>query len=119
LKKGDFKTEICRYSRERGGRALLQAGGCRWRRKKVVLDQPAVKNAINVQELRLPGGYGTAAFSLPWAVKRTMPATLAGSIQSILVDFKNSEGGKQVLKSAIIDPALEKQGTGNYQAPIA
>jgi len=31
-----------------------------------------------------------------------MPVKLADSIQSILLDLKNSEAGRQVLKSAII-----------------
>jgi len=39
---------------------------------------------------------------LPMAVKRTMPAKLRASIQSILVNLKNSEAGMQVLKSAVM-----------------
>jgi phosphonate transport system substrate-binding protein len=39
---------------------------------------------------------------LPVAVKRDMPAKLRASIQSTLVDLKDSEAGKQVLKSAVM-----------------
>ena len=37
---------------------------------------------------------------LPWAVKRTMPAKLRESIQSILVELDSSDAGKKVLKAA-------------------
>jgi len=112
LKEGDFKTEIA-VTPENAVVALYYkqadaAGG-----GEVVLDQPAVKNAINVQELRLLATTEPLLF-LPWAVKRTMPATLAGSIQSILVDLKNSEAGKQVLKSAIMT-GIGKAGDSDYQ----
>jgi len=112
LKEGDFKTEIA-VTPENAVVALYYkqadaAGG-----GEVVLDQPAVKNAINVQELRLLATTEPLLF-LPWAVKRTMPATLAGSIQSILLDLKNSEAGKQVLKSAIMT-GIGKAGDSDYQ----
>lgn len=100
LKEGDFKTEfavnpqnalVALYYKQ----ADAAGGG------DIVLDLPVVKNAINAQELRLLAATEPLLF-LPWAVKRTMPAKLAESIQSILVDLKNSEAGKQVLKSAVM-----------------
>ena len=65
----------------------------------ILIDLPAVRNAINTQELRVLAATETLLF-LPWAVKRTMPAKLGESIQSILVDLGNSDAGKQVLKTA-------------------
>jgi phosphonate transport system substrate-binding protein len=66
-----------------------------------VIGQPAVKSAINTDELT------TLAISeqllhLPWAVKRTVPAQLRQSIQSMLVELENSEDGRQVLKAAML-----------------
>jgi len=109
LKEGDFKTEIAvnpqnalvaLYYRQ----ADAAGGG------EVVLDQPVIKNAINAQEVRVLAATEPLLF-LPWAVKRTMPAKLADSIQSILLELKNSEAGRQVLKSAIMTgmgPAADK-----------
>jgi len=100
LKEGDFKTEIAvnpqnalvaLYYRQ----ADAAGGG------EVVLDQPVIKNAVNVQELRLLAATEPLLF-LPWAVKRSMPAKLAESIQSLLLDLKNSDAGRQILKSAIM-----------------
>ena len=100
LKEGDFKTEIA-VNPQNALVALYYkqadaAGG-----GEVVLDQPVIKNAVNVQELRLLAATEPLLF-LPWAVKRSMPAKLAESIQSVLLDLKNSDAGKQVLKSAIM-----------------
>ncbi len=111
LKEGDFKTEIA-VNPQNAVVALYYkqadaAGG-----GDIVLDQPVIKNAINVQELRLLAATEPLLF-LPWAVKRTMPAKLAKSIQSILVDLKNSEAGKQVLKSAIMT-GMGKAGDRDY-----
>jgi len=58
-----------------------------------------VKNAINTQELRLLAATEPLLF-LPWAVKRTLPAKLVKSIQSILVDLERSDTGKKVLQAA-------------------
>ena len=111
LKEGDFKTEIA-VNPQNALVALYYkqadaAGG-----GEIVLDQPVVKNAIDVQELRLLAATEPLLF-LPWAVKRTMPAKLAESIQSILVDLKNSEAVKQVLKSAIMT-GMRKAEDGDY-----
>ena len=100
LKEGDFKTEfavnppnalLALYHKQ----ADAAGGG------DILIDLPVVKNAINTQELRLLAKTEPLLF-LPWAVKRTMPAKLAESIQSVLLDLKNSDAGKQVLKSAIM-----------------
>jgi phosphonate transport system substrate-binding protein len=112
LKEGDFKTEIA-VNPQNAVVALYYkqadaAGG-----GDVVLDQPVVKNAINVEELRLLAATEPLLF-LPWAVKRTLPAKLAESIQSILVDLKNREAGRQVLKSAIMT-GMGKAGDRDYR----
>jgi phosphonate transport system substrate-binding protein len=100
LKEGDFKTEIAVNPQN----ALLAlhhrqadaAGG-----GEVVLEQLVIKNTINAGEVRVLASTQPLLF-LPWAVKRTMPAKLADSIQAILLDLKNSEPGRQVLNSAIM-----------------
>ena len=66
-----------------------------------VLEQPAVKNAINTDELTALA-VSEQLLHLPWAVKRTMPARLRESIQSVLVGLENSEAGKKVLKAAVL-----------------
>jgi phosphonate transport system substrate-binding protein len=67
----------------------------------VVVDQPVIKNAIDTEEIRVLAATEPLLF-LPWAVKRTMPAKLALTIQSSLLDLKNSDAGRSVLKSAIM-----------------
>ena len=64
-----------------------------------VPDLPEVKNAIDTDELTALA-VSVPLLQLPLAVKRGMPARLRASIQSILVDLKNSEAGRKVLKSA-------------------
>jgi phosphonate transport system substrate-binding protein len=64
-----------------------------------VLDLPVVKKAINTDELTALA-VSPALLHLPVAVKRSMPAKLRTSIQSVLDDLKSSEPGRQVLKSA-------------------
>jgi phosphonate transport system substrate-binding protein len=65
------------------------------------IEQPALKNAINTNELTVLA-VSEQLLHLPWAVKRTMPARLRESIQSVLVNLENSEAGKKVLKSAVL-----------------
>ena len=98
LKEGDFKSEfavnppntmLALYHRQ----ADAAGGG------DILIDLPVVKNAINTQELRLLAATEPLLF-LPWAVKRTMPAKLVESIQSILVGLAGSDEGRQVLKAA-------------------
>lgn len=66
-----------------------------------VLDLPLVRKSINADEL-VALATSAPLLQLPVAVKRTMPAKLRVSIQSILVDLKSSEAGKQVLNSAVL-----------------
>jgi len=66
-----------------------------------VLDLPLVRKAINTDEL-IALAVSAPLLQLPMAVKRTMPAKLRASIQSILVNLKNSEAGKRVLNSAVL-----------------
>ncbi len=66
-----------------------------------VLELPLVRKAINTDEL-IVLAVSAPLLQLPVAVKHTMPAKLRASIQSILVNLKNSEAGKQVLKSAAL-----------------
>ena len=98
LKEGDFKTEFA-VNPPNTLLALFHkqadaAGG-----GDILIDLPAVKNAINTQELRILATTEPLLF-LPWAVKRTMPVKLGDSIQAILVDLGSSDAGKQVLKTA-------------------
>lgn len=65
------------------------------------IGQPAVKNAINADELTTLA-VSEQLLHLPWAVKRTMPAQLRESIQSILVNLEDSDAGKHVLKAALL-----------------
>jgi phosphonate transport system substrate-binding protein len=66
-----------------------------------VLDFPLVKKAVNTEEL-MALAVSAPLLQLPVAVKRTMPPKLRASIQSSLVNLKNSEAGMQVLKSAFM-----------------
>lgn len=100
LKESDFKTEMA-VNPQNALVALYYkqadaAGG-----GDVVMDQPVVKNAIDTQEIRVLASTEPLLF-LPWAVKRSMPASLAKSIQDTLLDAKNTETGRQMLKAAIM-----------------
>ena len=64
-----------------------------------VIGQPAVKSAINTDELTALA-VSEQLLHLPWAVKRTMPAALRESIQSVLINLELTEAGKKILKSA-------------------
>jgi phosphonate transport system substrate-binding protein len=66
-----------------------------------VLDLSVIKTAINTDELTALA-VSAPLLQLPVAVKRSMPSKLRASIQSILVNLKNSEGGNQVLKAAVM-----------------
>jgi phosphonate transport system substrate-binding protein len=67
----------------------------------IVIAQPAVRNAINTDEL-IALGVSEQLLHLPWAVKRSMPAQLRIAIQSTLLNLENTEVGKQFLKSAMM-----------------
>ena len=100
LKKDDFKS-LFAINPPNAIVALVRrqadaAGG-----SDTILDLPDVRNAINTDELTALA-VSAPLLQLPVAVKRDMPATLRASIQSILVDLKSSEAGRQVLKSAVM-----------------
>jgi phosphonate transport system substrate-binding protein len=67
----------------------------------IVIGQPAVKSAINPDELTALA-VSEQLLHLPWAVKRTMSAHLREAIQSSLVDLENSETGRSVLKATLL-----------------
>lgn len=113
LREGDFKTEIA-VNPQNALVALYYkqadaAGG-----GDVVLDQPVIKNAINVDEVRVLASTEPLPF-LPWALKRSTSTKLSQAIQSALLDLKNSEAGRQVLKSAIMT-GIEKAGDRDYDS---
>jgi phosphonate transport system substrate-binding protein len=66
-----------------------------------VLELPLVKKTIKTDEL-VTLAVSAPLLQLPVAVKRTMPPQLRTSIQSTLVNLKNTKEGRQVLKSAIL-----------------
>lgn len=66
-----------------------------------LMDMPEIKNAINTDELTALA-VSPPLLQLPIAVRRNMSTKLRVSIQSILVDLKNSEEGRQVLNSAAL-----------------
>ena len=66
-----------------------------------VIEQPAVKNAINTDELTILAT-SEQLLHLPWAVKRSLPARLRESIQSALIELEGNEAGRKVLKAAVL-----------------
>jgi phosphonate transport system substrate-binding protein len=66
-----------------------------------VLELPVVKNAINTDELTALA-VSAPLLQLPVAVKRGMPTNLRTSIQSALLNLKNTPTGTNVLKSAVM-----------------
>ena len=99
LKEGDFKSEfavtppnalLVLYNKQ----ADAAGGG------DILIDLPVVRKAINTEEIRVLAVTEPLLF-LPWAVKRTMPAKLSESIQSLLVDLGRSDEGREVLKAAM------------------
>jgi len=98
LKEGDFRTElavsppnalIALYHRQ----AEAAGGG------ELLIDLPVVRNAIDTQQLKILAATEPLLF-LPWAVRRSMPAKLRGSVQVLLVNLGNDEAGREVLKAA-------------------
>lgn len=113
LKERDFKSEyavnppnalLALYHRQ----ADAAGGG------DILVDLPVVKNAINTEDIKLLAVTEPLLF-LPWAVKRSMPAKLGESIQTILVELGNSEEGKKILKSAATT-GLGKAGDKDYDS---
>src|SRR5262249_13146372 len=92
LGKNDFKSlfavnppnAVLALSRPQGDAGGGRAG---------VLDLPVVKNAVRADELTALA-VSVPLLQLPVAVKRDMPAKVRVSVQSILVDLKNSEEGR-------------------------
>ena len=66
-----------------------------------VLDLPVIRKAVNPDELTALV-VSAPLLQLPVAVKRNMPAKVQASVQSTLVNLKNSEAGKEVLKAAVM-----------------
>lgn len=98
LRESDFNTRIA-VSPPNALLALFHrqadaAGG-----GDILIDLPAVKNAINTQELTVLATTEPLLF-LPWAVKRSMAPKLSESIQSILLTLSESDAGRSVLKAA-------------------
>ena len=98
LKEGDFVTKFAVNPPNallalNNGQADAAGGG------EILIDLPAVRNAIDVQGLTVLGKTEPLLF-LPWAVKRAMPPKLAGAVQSTLLGLGNSEAGKNVLHAA-------------------
>jgi phosphonate transport system substrate-binding protein len=98
LQEGDFKSEfavnppnalLALYHRQ----ADAAGGG------DILIDLPVVKNAINTQELTVLAVTEPLLF-LPWAVKRSMPAKLRDSIQTIMIGLGGSEAGRAILNEA-------------------
>jgi phosphonate transport system substrate-binding protein len=98
LNEGDFKTEFA----VNPPNALLAlyhqqadaAGG-----GDILIDLPAVRNAINTGELKMIASTEPLLF-LPWAVKRSMPPKLADDIQAILVSLGDTPAGRRILEAA-------------------
>lgn len=65
----------------------------------ILIDLPAVKTAINTNELMALAKTEPLLF-LPWAVKRTVPPQLAESIQSLMLNLGQNDAGRQVLVAA-------------------
>ena len=80
----------------------------------MVIDQPAIKNAINPDELTVLA-VSEQVLHLPWAVRRTMPAQLREAIQAALVDLENSDSGREVLKAALLS-GIGKAHDRDYDA---
>jgi phosphonate transport system substrate-binding protein len=113
LQEADFKTEfavnppnalLALYHK----RADAAGGG------DILIDLPVVRNAIDAQELKILATTEPLLF-LPWAVKRTTPAKLRESLQSILTALEQSDAGKNVLKAAKTT-GIEKAADRDYAA---
>jgi len=67
-----------------------------------VLRLGVVKNMIDTSELKILVK-GEQLAHLPWAVHKKLPDELKNTIQSLLANLKNSEVGRDILKSARLD----------------
>lgn len=66
-----------------------------------ILEQSSIKSAMNIDELTVLAT-SEPLLQLPIAVRRDMPAPLRTSIQSILVELKDSESGRRILQAALL-----------------
>lgn len=78
----------------------------------ILIDLPAVKKAINTEELTVLAATEPLLF-LPWAVKRTMSAKQGDSIQTTLLGLADTDAGKAVLKAALTT-GMGKAGDKDY-----
>ena len=109
LREQDFKTEfavnppnalLALYH----GQAQAAGGG------EILVELPAVKNAIDTKQIRILAATEPLLF-LPWAVKRTMTPKLAAQIQGLLVGMGDTAEGERVLAAAKVTgmgPATDK-----------
>jgi phosphonate transport system substrate-binding protein len=75
-----------------------------------VLDLPVVKKSVRGDDL-IALASSAPLLQLPIAVKRTMPADMRSTVQSVLIGLKASERGMQALKAAAltgVGPAEDK-----------
>jgi phosphonate transport system substrate-binding protein len=98
LKEADFKSEFA-VNPPNALLALYHKQAHAAGAGATLITLPAVKNSINVEELTLLAASEPLLF-LPWAVKRSMPAKLRESIQSIMVGLERSDAGKKALSAA-------------------
>lgn len=76
----------------------------------ILVDLPAVKNAIDAKQIRILAVTEPLLF-LPWAVKRSMPVNLANQVQSTLTTMAATEAGRHALEMAKVTgmgPATDK-----------
>lgn len=79
-----------------------------------VLELTVVRNAINTSELTALA-VSAPLLQLPLAVKRDMPPKLRAAVQSTLLDLRNSDAGRLVLKSAMLS-GMGKAEDRDYDA---
>lgn len=112
LREGDFKTELA-VNPPNALIALFHkqadaAGG-----GDILVDLPVVSKAIDAKQIKILAMTEPLLF-LPWAVKRSMPAKLRQSIQTILVGLSDSAEGREIL-SAAGTTKLGKAGDRDYE----
>jgi phosphonate transport system substrate-binding protein len=77
------------------------------------IHQPPVKAAVNPEELVMLAA-SEQLLHLPWAVKRTIPADLRETIQTMLTTLESSDSGAAVLKAAELT-GIGKAHDGDYE----
>ncbi len=66
-----------------------------------VVEQPALRDAIRTDELAVLA-MSEKLLHLPWAVRRTMPAKLRETVQSLLTGLERDEAGRKALQAAVL-----------------